>query len=71
MVSPKMKPSVCRHFEAAVVLLFHAGTFRRGSQVTAHVGNVRQTAVVQRVHGKVPPPAPAPSPRIPAPPRCL
>ncbi|XP_019745184.1 GTP-binding protein 2-like [Hippocampus comes] len=52
MVSPKMKPSVCRHFEAAVVLLFHAGTFRRGSQVTAHVGNVRQTAVVQRVHGK-------------------
>ncbi|XP_077379330.1 GTP-binding protein 2-like isoform X1 [Festucalex cinctus] len=52
MVSPKMKPTVCRHFEAAIVLLFHAGTFRRGSQVTAHVGNVRQTAVVQRVHGK-------------------
>ncbi|XP_061687128.1 GTP-binding protein 2-like isoform X2 [Syngnathoides biaculeatus] len=52
MVSPKMKPSVCRHFEAAIVLLFHAGTFRRGSQVTAHVGNVRQTAVVQSVHGK-------------------
>ncbi|XP_061129240.1 GTP-binding protein 2b isoform X2 [Syngnathus typhle] len=54
MVSPKMKPTICRHFEAAVVLLFHAGTFRRGSQVTAHVGNVRQTAVVQRLHGKVP-----------------
>ncbi|XP_061129239.1 GTP-binding protein 2b isoform X1 [Syngnathus typhle] len=52
MVSPKMKPTICRHFEAAVVLLFHAGTFRRGSQVTAHVGNVRQTAVVQRLHGK-------------------
>ncbi|XP_057699470.1 GTP-binding protein 2-like [Corythoichthys intestinalis] len=52
MVSPKMKPIVCRRFEAAVVLLFHAGSFRRGSQVTAHVGNVRQTAVVQRVHGK-------------------
>ncbi|XP_077462194.1 GTP-binding protein 2-like isoform X2 [Stigmatopora argus] len=52
MLSPKMKPSVCRRFEAAVVLLFHAGSFRRGSQVTAHVGNVRQTAVVQRVHGK-------------------
>ncbi|XP_061627057.1 GTP-binding protein 2b isoform X1 [Phyllopteryx taeniolatus] len=52
MVSPKMKPTVCCHFEAAIVLLFHAGTFRRGSQVTAHVGNVRQTAVVQRVHGK-------------------
>ncbi|XP_049575599.1 GTP-binding protein 2b [Syngnathus scovelli] len=52
MVSPKMKPTICRHFEAAVVLLFHAGTFRRGSQVTAHVGNVRQTSVVQRLHGK-------------------
>ncbi|XP_077575654.1 GTP-binding protein 2-like isoform X2 [Stigmatopora nigra] len=52
MLSPKMKPSVCRRFEAAVVLLFHAGSFRRGSQVTAHVGNVRQTAVVHRVHGK-------------------
>ncbi|XP_061736734.1 GTP-binding protein 2-like isoform X2 [Nerophis ophidion] len=53
MVSPKMKPTVCREFEAAIVLLFHAKTFRRGSQVTVHVGNVRQTAVVQSVYGKV------------------
>ncbi|XP_061889067.1 GTP-binding protein 2b isoform X1 [Entelurus aequoreus] len=52
MVSPKMKPTVCREFEAAIVLLFHAKTFRRGSQVTAHVGNVRQTAVVQSLYGK-------------------
>ncbi|XP_054635682.1 GTP-binding protein 2b isoform X1 [Dunckerocampus dactyliophorus] len=52
MVSPKMKPTICCEFEAAIVLLFHAKTFRRGSQVTVHVGNVRQTAVVECLHGK-------------------
>uniref|UniRef100_A0AAR2KF57 Tr-type G domain-containing protein n=1 Tax=Pygocentrus nattereri TaxID=42514 RepID=A0AAR2KF57_PYGNA len=44
MVSPKMNPTICWQFEAAIVLLFHAKTFRRGFQVTVHVGNVRQTA---------------------------
>lgn len=53
MVSPKMNPTICCQFEAAIVLLFHAKTFRRGSQVTVHVGNVRQTAIVERLHGKV------------------
>uniref|UniRef100_A0A3Q3X8C3 Tr-type G domain-containing protein n=1 Tax=Mola mola TaxID=94237 RepID=A0A3Q3X8C3_MOLML len=52
MVSPKMNPTICRQFEAAIVLLFHAKTFRRGSQVTVHVGNVRQTATVECLHGK-------------------
>lgn len=52
MVSPKMNPTICCEFEAAIVLLFHAKTFRRGSQVTVHVGNVRQTATVERLHGK-------------------
>ncbi|XP_015260022.1 PREDICTED: GTP-binding protein 2-like [Cyprinodon variegatus] len=52
MVSPRMNPTICRQFEAAIVLLFHAKTFRRGSQVTVHVGNVRQTATVERLHGK-------------------
>ncbi|KAM7394810.1 hypothetical protein PAMP_021590 [Pampus punctatissimus] len=52
MVSPKMNPTICHEFEAAIVLLFHAKTFRRGSQVTVHVGNVRQTATVERLHGK-------------------
>ncbi|XP_047221451.1 GTP-binding protein 2-like isoform X5 [Girardinichthys multiradiatus] len=52
MVSPKMNPTICCQFEAAIVLLFHAKTFRRGSQVTVHVGNVRQTATVERLHGK-------------------
>ncbi|XP_041640375.1 GTP-binding protein 2b isoform X2 [Cheilinus undulatus] len=52
MVSPKMNPTICCQFEAAIVLLFHAKTFRRGSQVTVHVGNVRQTAIVECLHGK-------------------
>ena len=53
MVSPKMNPTTGCQFEAAIVLLFHAKTFRRGSQVTVHVGNVRQTATVECLHGKV------------------
>ncbi|XP_029949835.1 GTP-binding protein 2-like [Salarias fasciatus] len=52
MVSPRMNPTICCQFEAAIVLLFHAKTFRRGSQVTVHVGNVRQTATVESLHGK-------------------
>ncbi|KAM9770875.1 GTP-binding protein 2b [Menidia menidia] len=52
MVSPKMNPTICCQFEAAIVLLFHAKTFRRGSQVTVHVGNVRQTATVEGLNGK-------------------
>ncbi|XP_068178570.1 GTP-binding protein 2-like [Antennarius striatus] len=52
MVSPKMNPTICSEFDAAIVLLFHAKAFRRGSQVTVHVGNVRQTATAESVHGK-------------------
>lgn len=58
MVSPKMNPTICCQFEAAIVLLFHAKTFRRGSQVTVHVGNVRQTATVECLQGKVSSPVP-------------
>ncbi|XP_053532554.1 GTP-binding protein 2b isoform X2 [Ictalurus punctatus] len=52
MVSPKMNPTICWQFEAAIVLLFHAKTFRGGFQVTVHVGNVRQTATVECLLGK-------------------
>ncbi|KAA0712379.1 GTP-binding protein 2 GTP-binding-like protein 2 [Triplophysa tibetana] len=52
MVSPKMNPTICWQFEAAIVLLFHTKTFRRGFQVTVHVGNVRQTATVECLLGK-------------------
>ncbi|KAJ6664745.1 hypothetical protein lerEdw1_006318 [Lerista edwardsae] len=52
MVSPEMNPTICSVFEAEIVLLFHATTFRKGFQVTVHVGNVRQTAVVENIHGK-------------------
>ncbi|XP_048842871.1 GTP-binding protein 2-like isoform X2 [Brienomyrus brachyistius] len=53
MVSPEMEPTICWLFEAEIVLLFHAKTFRKGFQVTVHVGNVRQTAVVEALKGKV------------------
>ncbi|KAM8852435.1 GTP-binding protein 2 [Synchiropus picturatus] len=52
MVSPDMNPTICWRFEAEIVLLFHAKTFHKGFQVTVHIGNVRQTAVVEAVHGK-------------------
>ncbi|MGH0158740.1 UNVERIFIED_CONTAM: hypothetical protein FKN15_036504 [Acipenser sinensis] len=52
MVSPEMNPTICWMFEAEIVLLFHAKTFRKGFQVTVHVGNVRQTAIVGCLHGK-------------------
>ena len=55
MVSPEMDPTICWQFEAEIVLLFHAKTFHKGFQVTVHVGNVRQTATVVAVHGKVSP----------------
>ena len=56
MVSPEMNPTMCLLFEAEIVLLFHTKTFHKGFQVTVHVGNVRQTATVEAVHGKVSPP---------------
>lgn len=53
MVSPEMDPTICWMFEAEIVLLFHAKTFHKGFQVTMHIGNVRQTATVEAVDGKV------------------
>nr|DBA27390.1 TPA: hypothetical protein GDO54_011548 [Pyxicephalus adspersus] len=52
LVSPEMMPTVCWVFEAEIVLLFHATSCRRGVQVTVHVGNVRQTAILEHIHGK-------------------
>lgn len=53
MVSPEMDPTICWMFEAEIVLLFHSKTFHKGFQVTVHIGNVRQTATVEAVCGKV------------------
>ncbi len=53
MVSPEMNPTICWRFEAEIILLFHAKTFHKGFQVTVHVGNVRQTATVEALQGKV------------------
>lgn len=48
-----MEPTICWKFEAEIVLLFHAKTFHKGFQVTVHIRNVRQTATVEAVYGKV------------------
>lgn len=48
-----MDPTICWIFEAEIVLLFHSKTFHKGFQVTVHIGNVRQTATVEAVYGKV------------------
>ncbi|MEQ2187875.1 hypothetical protein GOODEAATRI_009207 [Goodea atripinnis] len=53
LYSPEMDPTICWMFEAEIVLLFHAKTFHKGFQVTVHIGNVRQTATVEAVYGKV------------------
>lgn len=53
MVSPEMNPTICWRFEAEIVLLFHAKTFHKGFQVTVHIGNVRQTAIVEAVYDTV------------------
>uniref|UniRef100_A0A672NFS2 GTP-binding protein 2-like n=1 Tax=Sinocyclocheilus grahami TaxID=75366 RepID=A0A672NFS2_SINGR len=53
MVSPEMNPTICWRFEAEIVLLFHAKTLHKGFQVTVHVGNIRQTATVEALQGKV------------------
>uniref|UniRef100_UPI00358ECD2C GTP-binding protein 2 n=1 Tax=Myxine glutinosa TaxID=7769 RepID=UPI00358ECD2C len=52
MVSPTARPTVCSAFDADVVLLFHSGIVRPGFQVTVHVRNVRQTALITNIHGK-------------------
>ncbi|CAM9688833.1 GTP-binding protein 2 [Lampetra fluviatilis] len=52
LVSPKMCPTVCWAFDAEIVLLFHAKTVRQGFQVTVHVSNVRQTAIVEDILDK-------------------
>ncbi|XP_078491604.1 GTP-binding protein 2 [Ciona intestinalis] len=51
LVSPELKPSCCIEFEATVFLLYHpTSALCPGFQTTVHVGSVRQTAVVEKIH---------------------
>lgn len=46
LVSEKLNPNACLEFEADISLLFHANQISKGFQVTVHVGNVCQTAII-------------------------
>lgn len=43
------KPSGCLFFQATVFVLFHSTTIKPGFQTTVHIGNVRQTAVMEGI----------------------
>ena len=47
-ISPKSnQPVACQYFQATVCLLFHPTEIVRGFRTTVHIGNIRQTAVIE------------------------
>ena len=36
-------------FQATVIVLFHATAIHRGFQTTVHIGNIRQTAIIEGI----------------------
>ncbi|KAK7871341.1 hypothetical protein R5R35_007600 [Gryllus longicercus] len=42
-------PAGCLFFQATVCVLFHATTIYAGFQTTVHIGNIRQTAVIEGI----------------------
>jgi len=50
LISASLKPSCCMKFTALIYLSYHtAGFISRGFQSTVHVGNVRQTAIIEDI----------------------
>lgn len=50
MTSPKGDvPTPCLYFQANVCLLFHPTEIMRGFRTTVHIGNIRQTAVIEGI----------------------
>ncbi|KAE8752978.1 hypothetical protein FOCC_FOCC000324 [Frankliniella occidentalis] len=45
----KEKPSGCLFFQATVSVLFHSTAIKPGFQTTVHIGNIRQTAVMEGI----------------------
>ncbi|KAK3921921.1 GTP-binding protein 2 [Frankliniella fusca] len=45
----KEKPSGCLFFQASVSVLFHTTAIKPGFQTTVHIGNIRQTAVMEGI----------------------
>ena len=47
-ISPKSnQPVACQYFQATVCVLFHPTEIVRGFRTTVHIGNIRQTAVIE------------------------
>jgi len=42
--------SACQYFQANVCVLFHPTEIFRGFQTTVHIGNIRQTAIIEGIH---------------------
>ncbi|EEB16335.1 GTP-binding protein, putative [Pediculus humanus corporis] len=49
LVSPELKPAGSIFFQATVIVLFHATAIHRGFQTTVHIGNIRQTAIIEGI----------------------
>jgi len=53
LVSESLKPTCCLRFTATIYLLYHpASHLSEGFQATVHVGNVRQTAIIEEIHNE-------------------
>lgn len=46
--------SACLFFQASVVVIFHSTQINTGFQTTVHIGNIRQTAVIEGILGPGP-----------------
>lgn len=49
LLSADSNPTGCLFFQATVCVLFHATTIYAGFQTTVHIGNIRQTAVIEGI----------------------
>ncbi|KAL6425067.1 hypothetical protein ACFW04_009401 [Cataglyphis niger] len=49
LVSPRDRPHATLFFQATVLILYHATAIFPGFQTTVHVGNVRQTCVIEGI----------------------
>jgi len=53
LVSESLNPACCMRFTATIFLLYHPShKLCEGSQLTIHVDNVRQTAILEKIHNE-------------------
>nr|XP_018902782.1 PREDICTED: GTP-binding protein 2 [Bemisia tabaci] len=49
LLSCNVPPSACYFFQAQVCVLYHSTSIHAGFQTTVHIGNIRQTAVIEGI----------------------